>query len=803
MLPFVKKYHYQRPTFIVFHPLPLDGSSKVRICDLRLRSFPHFCRPNTRSAYFSPAIITSSQDVNSDSYLYVKTGSSSNPRLVRALRPDGKRNWMTEDAFGVQFSIAPKQILISLKPPSENGLPGDLAAFQESAENQAKENEDLLEVVWEDMMNQDDLFDIDTICELLFSEISPLSLLATYLLLMNDEIFFKSRSIKGAALYETRPVAIVEENKARQVEQNRLQTLEQRKREQILHAYKSRSFEALNACFSQSEMGSLAESLRGIALELDNGKQDVDTRYTSAAGTAFSTLGRPERALVELTMSVIAKPIVPFAAFDVLVEWKQLHRHENLSLLRSGLAERRSSSPTILKAAEELFSDPPQDIDSGIREDLRHIPSFAVDSSDTTEVDDAIAFDLESNCIYVHVADPSRFFSETDHVVLRKAFERAATLYLPTGKLTMFPEILANDVFSLGGRSWNGEALTILFRIANDGTIEPESSRIVPSLISAPVRLTYEEAHKAIEDTENEYHDTFRQLLEIALRRREWREMEGGALLVNTPFSIIQVTEPDLDEPKIQIGVTEADTGAWIFVSELMITACTAGALIAQNAKIPLPFRSQEPFEYPEEDIIQGIPDGPARATVVFRNAAPSVTTTEPMEHASLGVDSYVQLTSPIRRSLDLLAHFQIKAFVRGGEYPFSEEEVRSEITRNQEVGRELRQIENKARKYWQLEFLKRQGAAAEHRAIFLRTLKDDDRLALVYLLDYGIQLAASVPPRLKLATEIRVRIPNVNPRTGVVRAVCVFHIEEEEKKMFEEALDEAFSDLTTEDAVL
>ncbi|XWS67077.1 hypothetical protein CRYUN_Cryun05aG0255600 [Craigia yunnanensis] len=44
----------------------------------------------------------------------------------------------------------------------------------------------------------------------------------------------------------------------------------------------------------------------------------------------------------------------------------------------------------------------------------------------------------------------------------------------------------------------------------------------------------------------------------------------------------------------------------------------------------------------------------------------------KPICHGVLGVPSYVQFTSPIHKYLDLLAHYQVKAFLRGESPPFS-----------------------------------------------------------------------------------------------------------------------------------
>ena len=47
-----------------------------------------------------------------------------------------------------------------------------------------------------------------------------------------------------------------------------------------------------------------------------------------------------------------------------------------------------------------------------------------------------------------------------------------------------------------------------------------------------------------------------------------------------------------------------------------------------------------------------------------------------PRRHASLGLDAYCQFTSPIRRYGDVLAHRQLKAFLRGDPPPMDEAEM-------------------------------------------------------------------------------------------------------------------------------
>ena len=78
---------------------------------------------------------------------------------------------------------------------------------------------------------------------------------------------------------------------------------------------------------------------------------------------------------------------------------------------------------------------PPLDSDAGSRVNLCHLQSFAVDSADTTEVDDAVSIEHcedGTSKVWVHVADPTRWL-RLHSPLEREAARRASTVYLPTG----------------------------------------------------------------------------------------------------------------------------------------------------------------------------------------------------------------------------------------------------------------------------------------------------------------------------------------------------------------------------------
>jgi len=80
--------------------------------------------------------------------------------------------------------------------------------------------------------------------------------------------------------------------------------------------------------------------------------------------------------------------------------------------------------------------------------------------------------------------------------------------------------------------------------------------------------------------------------------------------------------------------------------------------------------------------------------------------------HSGLGVSSYVQVTSPIRRFGDLVAHAQLKAILRGEEPPFSHADLMSmavKLTNQTNAARRLDRIEHDR---WAVRYLEQERDA-------------------------------------------------------------------------------------------
>jgi exoribonuclease-2 len=83
----------------------------------------------------------------------------------------------------------------------------------------------------------------------------------------------------------------------------------------------------------------------------------------------------------------------------------------------------------------------------------------------------------------------------------------------------------------------------------------------------------------------------------------------------------------------------------------------------------------------------------------------PRTLSTKPGRHWGLGLETYTQVTSPLRRYTDLLAHLQIRALLTGGK-PLSADEVSARLGAGEAAAIEAAHAERSSRNHWIMVFL-------------------------------------------------------------------------------------------------
>jgi exoribonuclease-2 len=309
---------------------------------------------------------------------------------------------------------------------------------------------------------------------------------------------------------------------------------------------------------------------------------------------------------------------------------------------------------------------------------LVHLPAFAIDDEGNQEPDDALSLDGER--LWVHVADVAALVAPGSNVDL-EARARGASLYLPEVTAGMLP---GQAIERLGlGLEEVSPALSVGLDLDSRGEIG--AVEVVRSWVQV-ARLSYREADGRLDE------EPFRSLHLLA-QRNEARRQNQGAVALSLPEVKVQVEGESVSIRPLP-PLKSRD-----LVTEAMLLAGEAVALFAAERDIPIPYVTQDP-PYSEER-----PDDLAGMYALRRSFRPSQPSTAPGPHAGLGLETYVQATSPLRRYLDLVVHQQLRAHLRR-EPVLDAQQILERVGATAAVTGGVRLAERLARRHWTLVYL-------------------------------------------------------------------------------------------------
>jgi exoribonuclease-2 len=311
-------------------------------------------------------------------------------------------------------------------------------------------------------------------------------------------------------------------------------------------------------------------------------------------------------------------------------------RYKNPYPARRGLSSR---------SANECLGKPPEEE----RLRLNHA-ALAIYNDWTADPDDAVFFDGEA--LWVHIADPASTVTP-DSAVDLAARNRGATLYLPEGAARMLAEESLED-FALGlaplSRALSFKIpLTgigsITGRLDDDGPFGLGECEVYKTLVEVR-RFTYAEAEAKRKEAD------FAPLFAIAQKNLARRNFAGG-VTVNMPEVHIRVKGETVTIEQVEHGPASG------MIQEMMLLAGEATAKFAFRQGLAFPYATQEAPEFPPD-----IPEGLAGSFARVRCMHPKTMSTTPAPHSGLALAMYSQVTSPLRRYSDLVAHQQLRAWL-------------------------------------------------------------------------------------------------------------------------------------------
>lgn len=642
-------------------------------------------------------------------------------RLAVAERPEGKKDWIVIDQQGNAHKIRPQRVEYEIKGGPYQ--PSDILNFLQEVQSYLDPSS--LEIAHELLVEQEESVTPSDLASLLFSNQSPVLCYVSHSLLTEDKIYFK----KKGNVYEPRPQSQVEEIKHQiEIEQQK----KQEKREFLERIHQAIAGEKVQ--WTEGDRLRL-EYLEKFVLQPEN------------------PLKQAQEVLEELSQSNTSE-----AALQLLIKCGWWSKHENLFLRRSSYP--LYFPPKVQEVAQFCLPNPPKDPDVQ-RLDLTHLKVYTIDDESTKEIDDGLSVEtLENglNRIWIHIADPTRLISPNDELDL-EARKRSTSLYLPTGMIPMFPPELATGPMSL----IQGKICPALsFGVILDETGAVKEYTIHTSSIKPTYRLTYHDVDEMLHlDIQAEAE--IKELAYFAQKRFEWRTTKGS-VNIKMPEAIIKVKNNE----EVFIELLDSSPSRQL-VAEMMIVAGEIAGHYSQENNLPVPFRSQVQPELPPEQELILLPPGPVRSCALRRCMPRSEMGVTPARHASLGLDTYTQVTSPIRRYTDLLAHFQLKAHLRGEELPFSRDQMLEIIYSVTSASTEATLVERQTNRYWSLEYLRR-NADQIWQVLVLRWLREDDFLGFILLEELGLELLHRFDRPVNLGDRLEFQVLHSDPQRDEIR---------------------------------
>ena len=359
--------------------------------------------------------------------------------------------------------------------------------------------------------------------------------------------------------------------------------------------------------------------------------------------------------------------------------------------------------------------------------DLTDLKTFIIDSKNPNEIDDAISLEIKNDkkYIWIHVSYPCKLF-EFDSEIDINAKKRTSSLYLIDKSILMLPK----DIIKQSNLKKNkvSETLSACIELNDNGSIK--KYKILETLIKPNYEFTYEDTNEILDLEPKEEYELI--LLNKLLKKSFNYRKKRGAITFNNNYSKILYNNESISFETIEI------TQAHKLVSEAMILMGNITGDYLRKNNIPAPFRSQK-INCDSKNILERNINSPVKYIILKQFIGKSNVSSKPDIHETLGLESYVQSTSPLRRYLDLLVQRQLHLFINNRDF-LSEETINKEI----ELSR-IKQKENnnivKENKLFYLKLYFGNKKNLLYKIIFIRWINHKKNIALVFFTSYNLEL--------------------------------------------------------------
>lgn len=315
------------------------------------------------------------------------------------------------------------------------------------------------------------------------------------------------------------------------------------------------------------------------------------------------------------------------------------------------------------------------------------IDAFTIDDESTYDYDDAFTVKKFDNYheIYVHITNFSNLVPFESFEDL-EARSRVQTIYSPIKNYNLYNDEILEQI-SLKEKT-KRNVISIIFKI--DLNLEILSFKISKNIANITKNYSYKEV-----DSDIKKNSDFILLNDFTTKVKQTRILNADFDEFNKDISIFLNSNNSL-EVKIN------NYNSYQIVSELMILTNSKIAQFMKDNEIPSIFRNQEVSNNLVIDSIDN-----ENSFKFFRNVSPLIISTKSSPHHGLGLDSYVQFTSPIRRYHDSILMRQVNFYLEKSRSLFDEEFLKKTLQNLNSNFEISKNCSKNLYKFWVLKYLK------------------------------------------------------------------------------------------------
>lgn len=437
-----------------------------------------------------------------------------------------------------------------------------------------------------------------------------------------------------------------------------------------------------------------------------------------------------------------------------------------LEKIQQGAATTRIQGPL---GPEDFY---PTDPLESVRHDFGDMKVYIIDDAGAHELDDGISIERIPSepgrtWLHVHIADPASVIPPS-HALAIEARKRQESIYFYTRTWPLFPRSLMHSPthgLSLGSKQAQGipdRVLTFSAKLDEHGSILDYKVRaglvrnikvvdydVVDRVLGVQFERRYpfgrlastgEQSETSLTEDEMQNLRDLHAFAKVAIRERG----KGDRFQIITEKCLVNGLQHSIPKdlpmrptfepfgfsgfPLMEYQVSRGDgseTGSRCVIAEAAKLASRLASRFAlDNGNIPLLRRHVPPFVANTPEDHQRLmdakdPDGFVENWVAAKYISlnpSSVYTLLPKEHFGVGIpegEGYVRATSPLRRYLDLMTHWQLHHILLGNRAvsrkpPFSEHDMEAYKQEVSGFDRLKKTMQTLHGKYWSLLFIQR-----------------------------------------------------------------------------------------------